>query len=29
MAAYPLNGETAMARSDGYIYGMIRVGRET
>ena len=27
MAAYPLGGETAMGRSDGYIYGMIRVGR--
>ena len=27
MAAYPLNGEVAIARSDGYIYGMIRVGR--
>ena len=27
MAAYPLRGEVAMARSDGYIYGMIRVGR--
>ena len=27
MAAYPLGGEAALARSDGYIYGMIRVGR--
>ncbi len=27
LAAYPLNGEAAIARSDGYIYGMIRVGR--
>ncbi len=27
MAAHPLNGETAMGRTDGYIYGMIRVGR--
>jgi len=27
MAAYPLRGEAALARSDGYIYGMIRVGR--
>ena len=27
MAAYPLGGDAAMARSDGYIYGMIRVGR--
>ena len=27
MAVYPLGGETAMGRSDGYIYGMIRVGR--
>ena len=27
LAAYPLNGESAMQRSDGYIYGMIRVGR--
>ena len=27
MAAYPLGNETAMARSDGYIYGMVRVGR--
>ncbi len=27
MQAYPLRGEAALARSDGYIYGMIRVGR--
>jgi len=27
MAAHPLGGETAMGRTDGYIYGMIRVGR--
>ena len=27
LAAYPLTGEVAMARSDGYLYGMIRVGR--
>ncbi len=27
LAAYPLDGEAATARSDGYIYGMIRVGR--
>ena len=27
MAAYPLRGERALAYSDGYIYGMIRVGR--
>ena len=27
MAAHPLNGGLAMTRSDGYIYGMIRVGR--
>ena len=27
MAAHPLNGGTALERSDGYIYGMIRVGR--
>ncbi len=27
MAAYPLDGEAAMGRSDGYLYGMIRVGR--
>ena len=27
MAAHPLNGETALGRTDGYIYGMIRVGR--
>ena len=27
MAAHPLKGDVARARSDGYIYGMIRVGR--
>ena len=27
MVAYPLAGEVAMAKSDGYIYGVIRVGR--
>lgn len=27
MAAYPLRGERALALSDGYMYGMIRVGR--
>lgn len=27
LAAYPLRGEAAVARSDGYLYGMIRVGR--
>jgi len=27
MAAYPLRGERAVALSDGYLYGMIRVGR--
>ena len=27
MAAHPLNAGLAMTRSDGYIYGMIRVGR--
>ena len=27
MAAYPLNAGAALGRSDGYIYGMIRVGR--
>ncbi len=27
MAAYPLDGEAAVGRSDGYLYGMIRVGR--
>ena len=27
MVAYPLAGEVAMAKSDGYIYGIIRVGR--
>lgn len=27
LATFPLTGETALARSDGYIYGMIRVGR--
>ena len=27
MATYPLTGEAAMGRSDGYIYGMIRIGR--
>lgn len=27
MAAYPLTSGNAMTRSDGYIYGMIRVGR--
>ncbi len=27
LAAYPLTGEAAVARSDGYLYGMIRVGR--
>lgn len=27
MQAHPLNGGTALERSDGYIYGMIRVGR--
>ncbi len=27
MQAHPLNGGTALARSDGYIYGIIRVGR--
>ena len=27
LAAYPLTGEAATARSDGYLYGMIRVGR--
>lgn len=27
LAAYPLRGDAAVARSDGYLYGMIRVGR--
>ena len=27
MAVHPLGGDTAKGRSDGYIYGMIRVGR--
>lgn len=27
MAAYPLQGERAQAFTDGYLYGMIRVGR--
>ena len=27
LAAYPLGGDAARARSDGYLYGMIRVGR--
>ena len=27
MVAYPLRGERALAFSDGYLYGMIRVGR--
>lgn len=27
MAAYPLQGERAVEMSDGYLYGMIRVGR--
>ena len=27
LATYPLTGESAMGRSDGYIYGMIRIGR--
>ena len=27
MAAYPLGSDAALAHSDGYIYGMIRVGR--
>lgn len=27
MAAYPLRGERALAYSDGYLYGMVRVGR--
>lgn len=27
MAAYPLRGERAVALTDGYIYGIIRVGR--
>ena len=27
MAAYPLRGERALAYSEGYLYGMIRVGR--
>ena len=27
MAAYPLQGERSVAFSDGYLYGMIRVGR--
>ncbi|MGI9625778.1 MAG: c-type cytochrome [Longimicrobiales bacterium] len=27
MAAYPLQGERAVALSDGYLYGIIRVGR--
>ena len=26
-AAYPLDGDAAMGRTDGYLYGMIRVGR--
>ncbi|MCY3547591.1 MAG: cytochrome c [Gemmatimonadetes bacterium] len=27
LATYPLTAETTVARSDGYLYGMIRVGR--
>ena len=27
MAAYPLRGDRAVALTDGYVYGMIRVGR--
>jgi len=27
MAAYPLQGERAVAFTDGYLYGMVRVGR--